>query len=574
MGLKIGNNDVQKLYLGANEVDRLYLGPDLIYEKTAPPTDDIYGDYSGSALFPDSVNDIGWLPWNSGTYTLETVNTKTGATAIRASGTLEFAEIYHQTIFNGVVNGDILRWQGYVKVGTASILGTPEIALQQVGDFAGRSVFFIDDNEPGWQYFDLVLEVTDDTELHTLQITCTGGTYYVDDIMVFVNSDLPLPILYGLMMSYQCESNAALIDDLGANDGTNSGTTIETGANGNALGYDGITGFSSVPYDDSIQITDEVTCMVDLYPTALGQSGTSNVIGLFWSQSGNHVYHIGYRPTGVVRGRVTLELQANTDVVSPDVLTLNEWHRIIFRWKSGEVLRIVVDNGTETLGAVVATGVGNPTTLPFQISMDPTWTPGATTRRLPGRVDNVMCWNRKLTDEEVQLLFDGNPDYNQLSDSGRTDLLKPRAGAMYSRSNTDVSMWIPNRDGLAELETTIVRAGTTSVKVSGITAANPLGSLVFDDTVLENNIAIGETVRCTGWAYITVASNGGADTQEVRIFHESYGASEVATLNSTLLNEWQYFDLQMERRSGAAITFALKVGDGTVYFDSMTVKKV
>lgn len=221
-------------------------------------------------------------------------------------------------------------------------------------------------------------------------------------------------ILDGLILSLSFEdTGSTLTDDLGLNDGTSYNTTIETGPNGSALGYTDFAAsksYSEIPYDASLTFTDEITLMVDYYPTTVGGSGTSNIMGLFNAETGNHVYNIGHAPNGTVRFRLTLGTTLNVN--STETLALNEWNRIICRWTTGEGFRIIIDNGTEFVGAAQS-GTSGSTTMPFNVSMNSSWV-GASARMINGRVDNAMVWDRKLTDAEVTQMFTGNPSYAEL----------------------------------------------------------------------------------------------------------------------------------------------------------------
>lgn len=45
--MKIGNSEIEKLYIGEDEVDKLYLGTDLIYEESTPVDNNIYIMFDG-----------------------------------------------------------------------------------------------------------------------------------------------------------------------------------------------------------------------------------------------------------------------------------------------------------------------------------------------------------------------------------------------------------------------------------------------------------------------------------------------------------------------------------------------
>ena len=230
-------------------------------------------------------------------------------------------------------------------------------------------------------------------------------------------------ILDGLIASYQFEdTDTTMTDDLGNNDGTHSGATLGDG-NGkggtNCRVYDGTDDFSEVPWSDDFNIDDTsaVTVMVDFYPTAAGGSGTSNIAGFFRiTTSGGHLYHIGHRSNNELRARL-YDTAYRDHITTGNTISLNQWSRIIYRWSTGNPQGVTINGGTEITNAnLTATPeeVTVATSSPFAISM-PTDIAGYADRMITGRVDNVMVWDRRLTDAEITQLNAGDPTYDDLS---------------------------------------------------------------------------------------------------------------------------------------------------------------
>jgi len=213
--------------------------------------------------------------------------------------------------------------------------------------------------------------------------------------------------LNGLMFSYSMESIDALVDDLGSNSGTNTNVTFETGRIGNGYGYNGTNAVSTVPHSSLLASpTTEVTLMADVYPTANGQSSISNILGKANNTSGVFLYQIGLTTSNTIRFRVATGTAFST-FISTDTLTLNQWHRVICRFKSGELADIHINLNINTFTPVTRTmedvaldmyiGAGHPNS--------------ATNRRFAGILDNVMGWNRALTLDEINKLLNESLTY-------------------------------------------------------------------------------------------------------------------------------------------------------------------
>jgi len=241
------------------------------------------------------------------------------------------------------------------------------------------------------------------------------------DAPVYITSSAPDPILQGLRVAYQFEdTDSTFSDATGSLDGT-SFDTVSTGSfsgAGNSLYYTiADNSYSSVlsgSHAGEFEMTasNALTMMVDLYPTANGGSATSNVAGLFISVAGNHVYNIGYNSANQIRGRVYDTI--NRDVITTATVPLNTWGRVMMRYESGSVIQVHISGSAEESGSVAVGEIATDTAgLGFHISMPPNFT-GYLNRQFEGRVDNVMIWERKLTDVERDQMFDGNPTYNDL----------------------------------------------------------------------------------------------------------------------------------------------------------------
>lgn len=220
------------------------------------------------------------------------------------------------------------------------------------------------------------------------------------------------PILEGLIGAWDFEDDGPAEDLVGTVDGTGTGgTTVETGADGNAvqvvIGDDSWIDFGDPAIYESMEA---ITVVIDVYPTANGGSGVSNIIGNWWSGTSQR-WHLGLNSSNYIRGRIHSGT-VSRDVTGTDALSLNTWHRISLRWEENATVKIKVDAHTQAASASTAVSMGA-AGLGMQVSADPLLS-GATNRQFSGRVDNLFIWDRQLTNDEIDQMHTGNPTYAEL----------------------------------------------------------------------------------------------------------------------------------------------------------------
>ena len=216
----------------------------------------------------------------------------------------------------------------------------------------------------------------------------------------------------GLIAAYDFEQTGGTFTDLTGNGKDLTGVNITTqgGTNGNAAYLDGETAYIYRANDKDFTQMLGLTVVIDYYPTRVGEGGVSNIIGQFFAEGGDHLWHIGQRSNNTVRGRVN---STGFDVNTIENLTLNTWHRIILRWADGEAPEIKFNSNPFTVGGTIRSGMFD-TDLEFNIGMNTSYS-GESIRQIQGRVDNVFIWDRRLTDAEVTELLTGNPTYSELT---------------------------------------------------------------------------------------------------------------------------------------------------------------
>ncbi|CAG2532865.1 Concanavalin A-like lectin/glucanases superfamily protein [Maribacter dokdonensis] len=221
--------------------------------------------------------------------------------------------------------------------------------------------------------------------------------------------------LNGLVAAYSLESSISLDDELNVNNGTVTGATTVTGNIGNALSFSGSQAtMATVPTSASLDLSgSETTFMVDIYPTAIGQSGKSVILQKGWGNLGDNVYSVSYTNANQIRFRNNID-DISRDFISTITAPLNTWSRIICVWKSGEPRIIRINSGIETEGT---TYTGTQTVNPgrdLTIGSYDVASP-ASTRSFVGNIDNVMIWNRALTTAEQNTLINENLGYSDFA---------------------------------------------------------------------------------------------------------------------------------------------------------------
>jgi len=208
--------------------------------------------------------------------------------------------------------------------------------------------------------------------------------------------------LDGLMFAYSMETNASLVDDVGTNNGTNTDTTLVVGRVGNGLQYNGTSSVSTANNTTSLSSpSTEVTLMADIYPTAVGQSATTVIVGKAVNTSGLQTYAIGFNGSRQIRFRVADVSATFHDVTTSGTLTLNTWNRVVCVYSSGILRRIHIGTSSETFANLTFTMTHN--TLPLTVGSG--YDAAAANRRFTGTLDNVMGWNRALTESEINDLI-------------------------------------------------------------------------------------------------------------------------------------------------------------------------
>ncbi|MFA5986220.1 MAG: LamG domain-containing protein [Parcubacteria group bacterium] len=149
--------------------------------------------------------------------------------------------------------------------------------------------------------------------------------------------------------------------------------------------------------ENKIDFTDSVT--ISLWIKQDVASSTGTLVSQYASSDGYKVY--------LDAGKVCFMVQ-NKEACSEDAIDNTDWHHIVGRWKSGEEVKIVVDD-KQKKGDLSGTSMTVPSEVLYVGTQD------HTTGFYMGAIDDLRMWDRSLTDNEVnRLCVDAQSDPKNL----------------------------------------------------------------------------------------------------------------------------------------------------------------
>ena len=228
-----------------------------------------------------------------------------------------------------------------------------------------------------------------------------------DDAFDFFNSPSWQPICGGAIISnglvswWRGESNAD--DSAGTNNGAAMGnTTYSAGKIGQAFDFDGSGDFVEIPDNDSLDVQPgdyTLAAWVNIRSVNndvhyIAGKGASSASAFYIAVNGqNHPYFQLWTADGS-QGFIG---------ESAEAISLNEWHHVLMRKQGGDFKLFVDGEEKASIGPGNFFG-GN--TAPFTIGKGD----GATSPQFStnGLVDEVLLYNRALSDAEITTLYTGN----------------------------------------------------------------------------------------------------------------------------------------------------------------------
>lgn len=289
----------------------------------------------------------------------------------------------------------------------------------------------------------------------------------------------------GLVAHYQFEGNAYDVSGNG-NDGTVFGATFTADRFGGALSFDGVNDYVSVPDNDSLDLTDDLTLGLWLKRVG-GYNLPGYLINKTFLTSPSHgnfnLYtQIGYDDV------VGFDIPYGDDQIvrSTTFFDQPEWHHVVLT-KSGNEYSLYVDGLLEDFNTSNTIMVATDTPLVIGC-----WVRDiGNTAHFNGVIDEVRIYNRALSEVEVNELYsEGEPPTPcDLTDSDEDgvidawDFCPDTPGGSYVDSDGCTTILFTQED----LDLAVVTA--TAALQSQLTTANAsIAALEADKAVLEEEI--------------------------------------------------------------------------------------
>ena len=228
-------------------------------------------------------------------------------------------------------------------------------------------------------------------------------------------------LLAGLVAFYEMNSNisSVLKDSHGQNHGANTQIGHVRGFHDKGNKYNPSSSISSVPHNNSLNLTTEFTLMADIFREGDGQRSSSIVIGKTYSSTWpeNQTYSLSI--TSDNRIRIRTNSFGLRDWISSQTVPFGKWVRVIATYKSGEGYSLYMDTVVPEKSPQFS-GPITKSDMNLTIGSASLLRNAANNRRFEGVLDNVAIWNRKLVQEEIAELittkmsypdFKGNESY-------------------------------------------------------------------------------------------------------------------------------------------------------------------
>jgi hypothetical protein len=230
----------------------------------------------------------------------------------------------------------------------------------------------------------------------------------------------------GLISHWKFDEGGGLIayDSAGNNDAVIFGAMWTNSPFGNALDFDGVDDYVIVADDDSLDITDNITisCWVRPYVELNNQ-----FIVAKWQDSEIDSSYGCRLEYSTVRFFLAKDNTKTSKAFSDLLVVTNTWNHVVVSW-DGNLMRGYL-NGIASSETESFAGPINVTSEPLEIGYNPGYGGGAGGAYFDGTIDEVAIYNRALSAEEVEQIYQplANPlfadaaggDYHLKSERGR-----------------------------------------------------------------------------------------------------------------------------------------------------------
>jgi gliding motility-associated-like protein len=297
----------------------------------------------------------------------------------------------------------------------------------------------------------------------------------------------------------------------------NSGASLTTDRFGNsqcAYEFNGIN--NMIYYSTYFPVTTDLTYCCWIYPyrmqlPSILYNGNSNLNGL-----GLIMYNGASSPAAGDKAALLIGNVAN---FLPTTISLNQWHHLVLR-KNGGIFELIID--TVSVGSFSSSFY--PLTNIFCLGLDNT----DGTNPFNGKIDDVVIYDRALSNAEISQLYHFNPDVNSFSlgndtsiCSGSLILTAPTGSSLYSyawstgstapsiavSSNGNYWLTVSNAYGCKASDTIHVQTGSLYVNLGPDTALCPGDIITLSSSPTSTGVSYSWNTGATS-SSITVTSAG------------------------------------------------------------------
>ncbi|MEI6455652.1 MAG: LruC domain-containing protein [bacterium] len=227
----------------------------------------------------------------------------------------------------------------------------------------------------------------------TIEVNLAGQGSPLKNSFIAASDQVPPQ---GLIAAWHFDENSGTVagDALGQHNGTVYSSTWTPGIRGSALKFDGITGHVQVPYNASINLTgDKISFSFWFRQNQTGSEGT------FIFQNVKYIVKIDSQ------GKVSFQLYtpAWRSIVMnyADRILDADWHHVAATY-DGTTMKLFIDGVLKVSGT--NSGTLNTSNSDVYIGNQNTINP------FKGTMDEVLLYDRALTDSEVSMIYASTPD--------------------------------------------------------------------------------------------------------------------------------------------------------------------
>jgi hypothetical protein len=284
---------------------------------------------------------------------------------------------------------------------------------------------------------------------------------------------VPHPGLVGWWRFNETSGGVASDSSGNGNDGAvNGGATWVAGKYGNALSFDGTSGYVNVPDSSSLDFGSQITIEAWIYPGAVGSE--MGIIAKHWTQ-----YYLRLGLGAHAEGSVSIG-GVGYRVYGTTTLSTGQWYYVVFTY-DGQNMRIYVNGNLEN--TVALTGAIDTTTHSLTIGQI-----GSALQFFNGIIDEARIYSRALSATEIQANYQQSPDFSSVLAAvprGTTDFIATLSWQGMGSINVTIQALgatynETNATGVYQKTTYSVSGGTSTMLNIKRVEVGPFGALTSD----------------------------------------------------------------------------------------------